>query len=125
VERAGDLVALDGALGQVAAHVPAVAVENLDVTLRIGEDHQLGAERLNRMRFAVQEVLRDAQAVPAPGVPGRQGAGIDFPDADRFSVGTHLLPPTFSPLTRTRYSFTAAQRNDSGSGHGILTLGYI
>jgi hypothetical protein len=29
VERAGDLVALDGALGQVAAHVPAVAVEDL------------------------------------------------------------------------------------------------
>ena len=34
VERAGDLVALDGALGQVAAHVPAVAVEDLELALR-------------------------------------------------------------------------------------------
>ena len=106
VERAGDLVALDGALRQVAAHVPAVAVQDLDVAVRVGENHQLGAERLNRVRFAVQEFLRDAQAVPASGVPGRQGAGIDLPDADRFcrrySPGHLQLT---SPPTRTRYSF--------------------
>ncbi|AAS02856.1 hypothetical protein MAP_0539 [Mycobacterium avium subsp. paratuberculosis K-10] len=33
VERAGDLVALDGALRQVTAHVPAVAVEHVDVAV--------------------------------------------------------------------------------------------
>ena len=33
VERAGDLVALDRALGQVAAHVPAVAVEHVELAL--------------------------------------------------------------------------------------------
>lgn len=47
VERAGDSVALDGALRQVAAHVPAVAVEDLDVAVGVGEHHQFGAERLN------------------------------------------------------------------------------
>src|SRR5262249_34945172 len=97
VERAGDLVALDGALGQIPAHVAAVAVEDLDLALRVREDHQLGAERLNRVRLTVLEVLCDAQAVPAGGVSGRQRAGIDFPDADRFGVGTHLLPPTCLP----------------------------
>ena len=95
VERAGDLVALDGALRQVAAHVPAVAVQDLDVAVRVGENHQLGAERLNRVRFAVQEFLRDAQAVPAPGVPCRQGAGIDLTDADRVGVGTQAVTSNF------------------------------
>ena len=33
VERAGDLVALDRALGEVAAHVPAVAVQDVDLAL--------------------------------------------------------------------------------------------
>ena len=54
VERAGDLVALDGALRQVAAHVPAVAVEDLEVALRVGEDHQHGAEDLDAVRLAVR-----------------------------------------------------------------------
>jgi len=91
VERACDLVALDGALGQVAAHVPAVAVKDLHVALRVGENHQLGTKRLDRVWLAILEVLCDAQAVPAPGVPGRQGAGVDFPDADRIGVGSHLI----------------------------------
>ena len=47
VEGAGDLVTLDGALRQITAHVAAVAVEDLDITVRIGEHHQLGAERLD------------------------------------------------------------------------------
>jgi hypothetical protein len=94
VEGAGDLVALDSALRQVAAHVSAVPVEDLDVPLRVGERDQLGAESLNGVRLTVLEVLCNAQAVPAAGVSGRQVAGIDFPDADRFGVGTHLSPPT-------------------------------
>ena len=93
VERAGHLVALDGALAQVAAHVAAVAVEHLDVALGVGEDHQFGAERLDPVWLAVQEVLRDAQAVPAAGKPRRQSAGINLPDADRSDVGSHLSPP--------------------------------
>ncbi len=81
VERAGHLVALDGSLRQIAAHVPAVAVEDLQVALRIGEHHQLGAEYLDRVRLTVKEVLDRSQAVPAPRIAVWQGAGVDLSDA--------------------------------------------
>jgi hypothetical protein len=67
VERAGDLVALDGPLGQVPAHVPAVAVEHVDVALGVGPDDQLAAEGLDRVRLAVLEHRLQTQAVPASG----------------------------------------------------------
>ncbi len=93
VERASDLVAFDGALGQVAAHVPAVAVEDFQVPVGISEHNQLGAERLYPVWLPFQIVLRDAQAMPATRIPGRQGAGIDLPNTDPTRVGTHLSPP--------------------------------
>jgi len=65
VERAGNLVTLDRALRQIPAHVAAVAVENLEFTLRIGEHDQHGAEDLDPVRLAVQVVLHGAEAVPA------------------------------------------------------------
>ena len=93
MERAGDFVALDGALRQVAAHVPAVAVEDLDVALRVGEDHQLGAEDLDAVRLAVQVVRDRAEAVPAARVPVRQRSGVDLANACGFGshVGLQLL----------------------------------
>ena len=109
VERAGDLVALDGALRQVSAHVPAVAVEDLDLALRVGEDHQHGAEDLDAVRLAVQVVLHRAEAVPAACVPVRQRAGVDFANACGF--GGHRGPPVLCSLTRTRYSFSLPARN--------------
>src|SRR6185436_8706114 len=63
VERAGDLVALDRALRQVAAHVPAVAVQHLEVAVGVGEDHEHGAEDLHAVRLAVAVVLHSTQAV--------------------------------------------------------------
>lgn len=78
VERAGDLVALDGALGEVAAHVPAVAVQHLQLTLGVGEDHQHRAEDLDAVGLAVQVVLHGPQAVPAARVPVRQRACVDL-----------------------------------------------
>ena len=93
MERAGDLVALDGALGQVAAHVPAVAVEDLEVAVGVGEDHQHGAEDLDAVRLAVQVVLHRAKAVPAARVPVRQRAGVDLANAAAgVSVVTSGLP---------------------------------
>jgi hypothetical protein len=47
VEGAGHLVALDGALRQVTAHVPAVAVEDLELAAGVGEHDELGAEYLD------------------------------------------------------------------------------
>ena len=78
VERAGDLVALDGSLCQIAAHVPAVTVQDLQLALRIGEDHQHGAEDLDAVRLAVLKVLDRPQAVPAPREPIGQRAGVDL-----------------------------------------------
>ena len=81
VERAGDLVALDGALRQVTAHVPAVAVEDVQLTLRIGEDHQLWCRRSrHRMGNAVGEVGDRSQAVPAARIAVRQRSGVDLAD---------------------------------------------
>ena len=122
VERAGDLVALDGALRQVAAHVPAVAVEHLQVPVRVGEHDQLGAERLDRVRLAVPEVLDRAEAVPAAGVPvGRAPASISRTPA--VSVARRLQVSRL--LTRTRYSFSSwiAQRTRT-SRLGISRCGY-
>src|SRR6202008_4737115 len=76
VERAGDLVALDGALRQVAAHMPAEAVEDLDGPLRVGEHHQHAAEDLDPVRLAVQVVLYRAEAVPTARVPVGQRARV-------------------------------------------------
>ena len=65
VERTGNGVALDGALAQVATHVTAVRVEDLDVAFTVGEDDQFGAERLDGVRLAVLEGLRESNAVPS------------------------------------------------------------
>ena len=91
VERAGDLVTLDGALRQVAAHVAAVAVEHLEVAVGVGEDDQHGAEDLHAVRLAVQVILHRAEAVPAARKPVRKRSGVDFADA-AVSVVTVGLP---------------------------------
>ena len=103
VEGAGHLVALDGALRQVAAHVPAVPVEDLELAMRVGEHDQHGAEDLDAMRLPVQVVLDRAKAVPAARVPVGQRAGVDLANAWAVSVVTSRLP--ICALTRTRYSF--------------------
>ncbi len=68
-----DRVALDPALAQVATHVPAVGIESLHVALAVGEHDQLGAERLDRVRLAALEGLREADAVPAASETKRSG----------------------------------------------------
>ena len=78
VEGAGHLVALDGALGEVAAHVPAVAVEHVELALRVREHDQLGPERLDGVRDAVAEGVREAQTVPAAREPGGRDARVDL-----------------------------------------------
>src|ERR1700744_946800 len=87
VERASDLVTLDGALRQVAAHVPAVAVQHVHVAVRVGEYDQVRAKRLDSVGLAVQVVPDRAKAVPAPGIPVGQGAGVDL--AYTGSLGSH------------------------------------
>src|SRR5204863_7240629 len=64
VERAGDVVALDLALGEVAAHVSAEAVEHVELALAVLPDHELGAEAVDRVRLAVLERLGEAETVP-------------------------------------------------------------
>src|SRR5690606_17618500 len=76
VERAGDLVALHRALGQVAAHVPAVAVQHVEVAGRVGPHHELAAERLDGVGPAVAEGLGQTQTVPAAGEALRRGAAV-------------------------------------------------
>ena len=87
MERASDLVTLDGALRQVAAHVPAVAVQHVHVAVRVGEHDQVRAECLDSVGLAVQVILDRAKAVPAPGIPVGQGAGVDL--AYTGSLGSH------------------------------------
>jgi hypothetical protein len=96
VERAGHFVALDGALRQVAAHVPAIAVEHLQLAVRVGEDHQHGAEDLDAVRLAVQVVLHRAEAVPTACVPVRQRTGVDFANAAVSRISRHVAPPVLA-----------------------------
>ena len=58
--------------------------------MRIAEDNQLAAEGFDRVRFTVQVVLRDTEAVPAPGIPVWQGARVDLANA---AIGSHVAPP--------------------------------
>jgi len=78
VEGAGDFVALDGALRQVTAHVPAIGVEHVDHAVLSSEDDELLAERLDGVRRAVPEGGGQAKAVPATGEPGLRLADVDL-----------------------------------------------
>src|SRR5690606_5067450 len=90
VERAGDLVALDLALGEVSSHVAAVAVEHVQRAVGAAEHHEFGTERVDRVRLAVGEVLHEAEAVPPAGEPFRGSADVDR--ADRACL-RHDEPP--------------------------------
>ena len=77
MERAGDRLALDRALGQVATHVAAVGVEDADRATLAGKDDEFGAECLDLVRFAVAEVVHQAEAVPAARVALGQRTDVD------------------------------------------------
>src|SRR5690606_11021727 len=83
VERAGDGVALDRAVGEVAAHVRAEGVEHVEISVVPCEHDELDAERGDLVRLAVGEVRDQAEAVPAAGVPLGRQARVD--DADPVS----------------------------------------
>ncbi len=85
VERTGDLVALHLTLAEVPAHVAAVAVEHVDLAVAAAEHHQLLAEGVHRVRFAVAEVPGQPQAVPAAGESGRRCCGFDLPNSSSVS----------------------------------------
>ena len=87
MEWAGNLVTLDGALCQVAAHVAAVSVQHVQIAVRVGEHHEVSSERLDPVRFTVLVVLDRAKAVPAAGIPVGQGAGVDL--ANSGGLGSH------------------------------------
>ena len=67
--------------------MPAVAVQDVHVAVRVGEHDQVGAERLDPVRLAVQVVLDRAKAVPPARVPVGQGAGVDL--ANPGGLGSH------------------------------------
>ncbi|CRK50281.1 conserved hypothetical protein [Rhodococcus sp. RD6.2] len=107
MEGARDGVALDAALAQVAAHVPAVRVENLELALAVGEDDELGAERFDTVRLAVEELSLEADAVPTTRKPRGGGSHVDL--ANLAACGSaarlrHLWPhiPSMA-VARTRY----------------------
>ncbi|CPZ49256.1 Uncharacterised protein [Mycobacteroides abscessus] len=89
MERARHVVALDGALRQIATHVAAIAVEHLDVALGVGEYHQFGAERVDRVGLTVPERLCDAQAVPTACVARGELTDVDLANADSCGVCAH------------------------------------
>src|ERR1700722_9266380 len=83
VERTCDLVALDLAFGEVAAHVPAVGVEDVEIALArrpAAERDELAAERVDGVWLAVREVSDQTQAVPAAGEPRRGGLRLNEPN---------------------------------------------
>ena len=98
VERAGDLVALDLALRQVTAHVPAVAVEHVDVAVSAAEHHQLLPERVDRVRLAVTEISDQSQAMPAAGEPRR--CGLRFNEPNLVGVRLRRHSPRFNSYQR-------------------------
>ena len=107
VERAGYGVALDRALGEVAAHVAAVPVEDDDFPRRLGKHHEFGAERPDRMRLAVGKGLDEAEAMPAAGVARRCLAHVNFTNfCHVHSSASHRSN------TRTRYRIWSVSATD-------------
>src|SRR5699024_11104692 len=94
VERARDGVALDGALGEVAAHVSAVAVEDLH-PVGGAEDHEAGTEDLDHVGLAVIEVLGQAEAVPSAGEAARVAAALDLANRGVSVCGGHQGLPSW------------------------------
>ena len=86
MERARDLVALHLTLAEVATHVPAVAVEDVDLAVVAAEHDQLRSERVNGVRLPVAELSGQAQAMPPASESGRRCLGFDVPDF----VGVHV-----------------------------------
>ena len=109
VERAGDVAVLHGALREVAAHVPAVAVEHVQRPVVAGEHDQLGAERLDGVRLAVAEGVEQSEAVPATGVPLGQHAGIDGAHRGRRPACV-MTPPTANGILEHVTEMAAGQR---------------
>ena len=104
VEGAGDLVALHAALGQVAAHVAAVGVEDVQPALAVLPDDQLATEAPDAVRLAVGEGARQAQAVPPTGVALGGGALVEM--AGGAGRAAHVCLQTYRwTKTRTGYSF--------------------
>src|SRR5439155_7367262 len=69
---------LDGSLGEVAAHVPAVRVEHGQLAVVAAlKDDELPAERLYGVRLAVPELVEEAEAVPTARIPVGQDAAVD------------------------------------------------
>src|SRR5262249_24302356 len=110
VERARDFISLHLALGEVAAHVPAVAVEHVDPAVTAAENHELLAERGNGVRLAVAEVLGQSQGVPAASKSGWDRLGFDLPNLVGVRLQRHLrtvlarglVPNIYPPFSHRR-----------------------
>ena len=87
VERAGDRIALDGSVSEVATHVAAVCVENLDVALAVGEDDKAGAECLDLVGLTVAIGIAQSEAVPSTCEPCGRRCRFDF---SNFLAGARL-----------------------------------
>src|SRR5699024_9567166 len=79
VERAGDLVALDAALGEVTTHVSTVGVQHVEAALRIRPDDEFVVERFDGVWRAVTEIPGQSQTVPAACETCRGGCRVDRP----------------------------------------------
>ena len=90
VERAGDLVALDRALGEVAAHVPAVAVEHVELALAVLPDDELAAEALDGVRLAVAEAVGQARGSATRARSARRDSLVQGPRIAGVSLMTYL-----------------------------------
>ena len=125
VERAGDLVALDLALGEVAAHVPAVAVEHVDLAVPAAEHHQLLPERVHRVRLTVAEVPGQPKAVPAAGESGRRCFGLDLPNRRRSISDCNVMTSFYSRGTGYGADRPAGRERPAARPIPRLTVGAV
>ena len=119
VERAGDLVALDRALGEVAAHVAAVAVQDVDLALACPARRR-PCRRTCRCRAACRR--RSCRASPRQCQPTREPlrrrAVVESACARCASVVVIACLRSIWTKTRTGYSFCSG----GASGHPEIPL---
>ncbi len=115
---ARDRIALDRALTQVAAHVTAVRVEDLQFAMRVGEDDQFGTESFDGMRVPVAVVLGEAEAVPSAGKSSGRFSLVDDANLFRFLDirNCHVLPFVSAPGGLDRATLYDSRRGGKSLG---------
>jgi hypothetical protein len=84
------------ALGEATAHMPAVAIDDVEFAFRTAEYDQLLSEGVDGVRLSVAALSGQPKAVPAAGESGGGRLGFDLPNVVGVTTATSSPEPSLS-----------------------------